>query len=124
MTDAWVRLPAVAGRPAAAYFTLHAGAVDTTLTGVTTDAAIRTELHETRAAANGRGMTMAALRSVAVPANGSVGFVPGGRHVMLFDIDPRVRAGGTITLALTFSDGRRIQQQARVIGAGDPPPAH
>ena len=87
------------------------------------DVAIRTELHETRAAANGRGMTMAALRSVAVPANGAIAFAPGGRHLMLFDINPGIRAGGSITLTFAFADGLRIQQQARVIGAGDPPPA-
>ena len=38
----WVRLPAVAGRPGAAYFTIHGGAQADTLLAVSTPAALRT----------------------------------------------------------------------------------
>lgn len=120
VTNAWVRLPAVAGRPAAAYFTLHGGKTDATLIAVTTDVAIRTELHETKAA--GRAMTMAPLNAVPVPARGTVSFAPGGRHVMVFDLNPVVKRGGTMTLTFTYADGLRIQQDAAVIAAGDAVP--
>ena len=118
--DAFVRLPAVAGRPAAAYFTLHGGQTDATLINVTTDVAIRSELHETKDAAG--QMTMARLASVPVPAKRDVAFAPGGRHVMLFDVNPTVKRGGTMTLTFTFADGLRIEQDAGVIAAGDPAP--
>lgn len=120
VSDAWVRLPAVKGRPAAAYFTLHGGAADATLINVSTEVAIRTELHETRKV---NGMTtMAPLASVAVPAASKLAFAPGGRHVMLFDLNPSVKPGGSITFTFTFADGLRIQQDAAVIAAGDPAP--
>ena len=120
VTDAWVRLPAVAGHPAAAYFTLHGGATDATLIDVSTDVAIRAELHETKSV--GGAMTMAPLASVAVPARGAVPFAPGGRHVMLFDLNPSVKRGGSMTLTFSFADGLHIQQDAGVIAAGAPAP--
>ena len=120
VTDAWVRLPAAAGRPAAAYFTLHGGPTDATLINVTSDVAIRSEMHETRDA--GGRTTMAPLASVAVPAKADVPFAPGGRHVMLFDINPSVKPGAAMTLTFTFANAVRIQQDASVIAAGDPAP--
>lgn len=121
VTDAWVRLAAVEGRPAAAYFTVHGGPADATLVSVATEAALRTELHESRPATGG-GMTMDAIPGVPVPARQPVRFAPGGKHAMLFDLNPAVRPGGTITFAFTFADGTRIEQAARVVAAGDPPP--
>ena len=121
VSDAWVRLAAVDGRPAAGYFTISGGPADATLIGVTSDVAVWTELHESKPAAGG-GMTMDAIRSVAVPALQSVSFVPGGKHLMLFDVNPAVKPGATIPLTFTFADGTRIEHKARVIAAGDPPP--
>lgn len=121
VSDAWVRLPAVASRPAAGYFTVHGGPVDATLIAVTADTAIRSELHETRRAANG-AMTMVPIAAVPVGALQEVRFAPGGRHVMLFDINPVVKPGGTMTLTFTFADATRIQLNAKVIAAGDPAP--
>lgn len=122
ISDAWVRLAAVEGRPAAGYFTIHGGPTDTTLVSVTTDVAVRSEMHETKAAAGG-GMTMDAVQQVPIPALQQVKFQPGGKHIMLFDLNPLVKPGGSITLTFTFADATRIQQNARVIAAGDPAPS-
>ena len=122
VSDAWVRLAAVQGRPAAAYFTLHGGPTDATLIGVSTDVAIKTEMHETKATANGQGVTMAAIRSVPLPALGTVAFAPGGKHVMLFDVNPGIKPGAGMTFTFVFADGLRIQKDAQVIAAGDPAP--
>jgi periplasmic copper chaperone A len=119
--DAWVRLAAVPGRPAAGYFAVHGGPTDATLINVFTDVAIRTEMHESKMAAGG-GMTMDAVRSLPVPALQTVTFAPGGKHVMLFDVNPGIKPGAAITFTYTFADGLRIQQDARVIAAGDAPP--
>ena len=113
---AWVRLPAVPGRPAAAYFTLHGGATDTTLIAVAMPGARRAELHESMADG------MRALAGVALPAAGTAAFAPGGRHVMLFNPDPRLRAGATVPLTLSFADGRTLTATATVVGAADPVP--
>jgi len=118
----WVRLPAVAGRPGAAYFTVHGGAQADTLLAVSTPAALRAELHETMDHQGTKSMRPA--RDVAVPANGTVEFAPGGRHVMLFDVGPNVKAGGHIPLTLAFAGGKRLEIQAQIVGAGDPPPSN
>lgn len=119
--DAWVRLPAVAGRPAAAYFTVHGGPTDSTLVAVTGNTAIRSEMHETRRAANG-AMTMAPISAVPIPALKDVPFTPGGKHVMLFNVNPVVKPGGAMTLTFTFADATRIEYNAKVVAAGDPAP--
>ncbi len=119
--DAWVRLPAVAGRPGAAYFHLRAGAKPITLLKVSTPAAIRTELHESMTRSSGM-MSMAPIAQLAVPASDSIDFAPGGKHVMLFDVSPSLKPGTTAKLTLSFADGTTMDTQARVVGAGDAPP--
>jgi len=117
---AWVRLPAVAERPGAAYFTLQGGAQADTLLAVSTPAALRAELHETM---DTNGVkSMQPTRDVALPAKGTLAFAPGGRHVMLFDLGPNVKPGTRIPLSLAFASGRKLELQAEVVGAGDPPP--
>ncbi|MET4896315.1 copper chaperone PCu(A)C [Sphingomonadaceae bacterium jetA1] len=113
--EGWVRLAAVPGRPAAAYFIVHGGPKPVKLISVGSDVAITTEMHE-------GGMAMRRVDSVPIPAGGTVAFQPGGRHVMLYDMNPGVKPGRILSLLLTFSDGTRLHQGARVIGAGDPAP--
>ena len=113
---AWVRLPAVPGRPAAGYFTLRGGPADATLIAVRTMAASRSELHE------GMADGMRPVGAVIVPAGTEIRFAPGGRHVMLFDVDPRLTAGKALTLDLVFADGRRLPTDAVAVAAADPPP--
>ena len=110
---AWVRLPAVRAQPAAAYFTIHGGKADETLIAVSTDVAIRSELHDSMTSG---AMTPAA--SLAVPAGSTVAFAPGGRHVMLYQLNPAVKPGGKLTLTFTFANGERILQDAAVVDAG------
>ena len=117
---AWVRLNAVATGPAAAYFDVHGGPTPETLISVSTDTAIRAEMHQSTTTA---GMaTMTPLASVDVPAKTLVRFAPGGRHVMLFNVNPEIKRGGTMTFTFTFADGERILQTATVVAAGDPAP--
>ncbi|MBX3563677.1 MAG: copper chaperone PCu(A)C [Sphingomonas sp.] len=117
----WVRLPAAAGRPGAAYFTVHGGDKADTLLAVSTPAALRTEMHESMKGDHGM-MAMAPIKDVAVPARGTLSFAPGGRHVMLFDLGPRVTAGQRIPLRLAFAGGKTLEIQAMVVGAGDAAP--
>ena len=118
---AWLRLPAVPGRPGAAYFHLRAGDRPQTLVAVSTPAAIRAELHESMGGSGGM-MSMTPLRQVAVPAGGSIDFAPGGRHVMLFDVSPALKPGATAKLVLKFADGKAIETQAKVVGPGGSAP--
>lgn len=120
VTQAWVRLPAVDGRPGAAYFTLNGGATGDTLIAVESPMVATIELHES-AEQDGR-MTMVPIRAVDVPPDSAVRFAPGGRHAMLFGIDPGVTRGARIALDFRFDSGRDLRIEAPVVAAGDPNP--
>ena len=114
--DAWIRLPAVPGRPGAAYFTLHGGRSDATLIDVTANIAVRAEMHESMTGRNGMA-AMKPLAQVAVPAKTEVAFTPGGRHVMLFNINSKAKAGKIYKLTLNFGNGGRLYVDAMTVGA-------
>ena len=116
----WVRLSAVAGRPAAAYFELHGGPADTALVGVDSPDASRAEMHESKVE-NGIS-TMAPLPQADLPAGKTVAFAPGGKHVMLFDLDPATAPGGQVRLHFTFADGRTIDAAFPAVAANAPVP--
>ncbi|WP_375398682.1 copper chaperone PCu(A)C [uncultured Sphingomonas sp.] len=118
--DAWIRLGAVPRSPGVAYFTLHGGPRDMVLLSVTSPNVIRTEMHESMTRS---GMaTMAPMATVALPARATMAFAPGGKHVMLFDVNPAIKRGGVQTLRFTFADGLILMRDARVVAAGDPAP--
>lgn len=116
-SDAWVRLPAVSGQPGAAYFTVTGGSDADTLVGVSSPAALRTEMHESMKGDHGM-MSMAPVAQVAIAPGATVAFAPGGKHVMLFDIGPAVKVGDKLPLALSFASGKRVEVQAQTVGAG------
>lgn len=119
--DAWVRLPAVTGRPAAAYFHIRTDVAPATLIRVDSPQAARAELHES--VAMGGMMSMRRLARVAIPADAAETFAPGGKHVMLFGIAPEVRAGGAMQLRLHFAgDPAPALVDAKVVGPADPKP--
>ena len=119
--EPWVRLPAVAGRPASGYFTLHGGAAATSLVAVSADRAIRTEMHRSMSAGGGM-MTMQPVRNLPLPAHGTIRFAPGGLHLMIFGLDPALKKGDVTILTFTFADGSRMERKAWAVGAGDPAP--
>ncbi len=115
--NALVRLSAVPGNPAAAYFTLNAGPVDDRLMSVSTPLAIRSEMHDMQVA--GGMMKMTPLSDgVAVKAGSTLNFATGGKHVMLFDVSPKATAGTKMSLTLTFASGATLETQADVKAAG------
>lgn len=117
----YIRLAAVPSRPAVAYFTLHGGPADTVLIAVGSPVSVKSELHESM---NAGGMaTMKPLGDVGVPAGSTIDFKPGGKHLMLFDVNPGIKPGRVVTLTFTFADGRRIDYDAKTIAAGAPVPA-
>ena len=117
---AYVRLPAVPGNPAAAYFRIEGGLSDDRLLAVSGLQAARAELHASMQ--HGAGMTMAPLTGVDVPAGGTVLFAPGGRHVMLFGLPATVAPGTRLPIMLRFRSGARVDGTATAIAAGDPAP--
>lgn len=118
--NAWVRLPAVDGRPAAAYFMLNGGEAGDTLLAVDSARVANIELHETTM--EGGAMRMRPIMSTDVPADESVAFEPGGRHAMLFGIDPEITPGTPLSLNFRFDSGRDVTVEAITIAAGDNAP--
>jgi periplasmic copper chaperone A len=114
----WVRLNAVERGPAAAYFTVHGGPKADRLLSVTSDVVIRIELHESMASGN-----MASMKPITggidVPAGGTIEFKPGGRHAMLYYVNPGIKPPRTLPLTFTFASGNRIEVDAQVALAGD-----
>jgi copper(I)-binding protein len=120
VSNAWVRLAAVPRGPAAAYFTLHGGPADATLISVSSDVSIRAEMHESMQ--SGSMASMKPIDQIALPAGAEITFAPGGKHVMLFDVNPGIKPGTPVPLLFTFADGQRVTYKATAVGAGDPPP--
>jgi len=121
VTQAWVRLPAVAGQPAAAYFTIRGGGHDQKLVRLESALAAKAEMHQSMTGM--QGMTsMAPLAEVDVPAGGTVAFKPGGNHAMLIGLDPAVKPGTAVPIRLGFSDGTTAEAEAKSVGAGEDAP--
>ncbi|MFA6122851.1 MAG: copper chaperone PCu(A)C [Sphingomonas sp.] len=117
----YIRLAAIPSRPAAAYFTIHGGPADTTLLSVSSDVSVKSELHESMM--SGNMATMQPIGDLAIPAASTTVFKPGGKHLMLFDMNPGIKPGRAVTLTFTFSNNQRVLYDAPTIAAGAPAPA-
>lgn len=114
--EAWVQLPVVSGRPGSAYFTLTTNNDPTKLVAVSSPRIERIELHETRM--EGQTMRMGPLADPVFPDDRRLRFVPGGKHAMLFGIDPSLKAGDRIPLTFTFDPAPPVTTQAEVRAFG------
>ncbi len=104
--QAWVRMNPNGEGPAAGYFTIHGGEAPVKLLRVSTEGAQRIEMHESLM--KDGMMTMEPVDSVDVPAKGEVKFAPGGKHLMIFSVNPAVVEAGKMTLTVLFSNGDRL----------------
>jgi copper(I)-binding protein len=111
--EAWVRLPAVQGRPGAAYFTIRTTNDPTRLVAVTSPRVARIELHQSM---TGHSSGMERARDLTF--DDGLEFVPGGRHAMLFGLDPALRPGDRIPLTFTFEPLPPVTVEVEVRGAG------
>lgn len=117
---AHVVLPAIPGRPGVAYFAIDAtsmaGEALPHIRGVSVEGAARAEMHQSMTSHG-----MAQMRPLAtVPlAAGVTRFCPGGLHVMLFDLDERLKAGAQTRIHIALSNGRHLDPDARVVALGE-----
>ena len=56
---------------------------------------------------------------IEIPAGGAVEFKPGGKHVMMFNVNPGIVPPRTLPMIFTFASGERITVDAEVKRAGD-----
>ena len=114
--QAWIRPNPNGQGPAAGYLVIHGGEAAVRLLRVTSDAAMRIEMHQS---VTQDGMTtMEKIDSLDVPAKEKVTFEPGGKHLMIFNINPAAIQAGKLTMTLLFSNDDRLIVDAQIRGAG------
>ena len=118
LSDARVQLPAVSGRPGVAYFSVsQSSGPPRMIAAVSVELAGRTEMHETMKMDG--AMTMKPVERVPLESGKSVEFAPGGKHIMLFDLDPKLRFEDSVELTVTFDGGDKATAKAKVTTVND-----
>ena len=102
VVSGYIEMGATPDRPAAGYFTIEGGPRDVDLVAVTADLAQRVEMHES-VRENGM-MTMKPLGSAPVPAKGKLEFKPGGKHLMIWNINGAAVRAGKLPMIFVFSN--------------------
>lgn len=119
LADAMIRLPAVPGSPGAAYFTVSQGnGAPRKIAGVYVEGVERAEMHET---VTSKGISsMRPVKEVALETGKTTAFKPGGLHVMLFNVDDTLKAGGMTEITITLDNGDKASVPAKIeaIGGG------
>lgn len=109
-------VPVIEGNPSAVYFTVTGGPEDVKLLAVLAPQAQRSEMHES---VNENGtVSMKALTSVDIPAKSRIEFKRGGKHVMVWGINPGAIKAGTMPMTFVFSNNDRIEAQVKINPAG------
>jgi hypothetical protein len=115
VSDPWMRT-VMPSRPAAGYFTMaNANATAHKLVGAQSPACGMLMLHKSVHENGQERMVM--VKSVTVPAHGSVKFAPGGYHLMCMSPTPAVTPGQSVPVTLRFADGDRVTARFPVRGA-------
>ena len=106
-------LPAVSGNPAGAYFTVeNNGDKSVSIASIAIDGVGKAEMHETK------GGQMKPVERLDVAAKSMVKFERGGLHVMGFNLDSKLKAGGTTEMTVTFSDGDKVSAPLKLEAMG------
>lgn len=96
-------LPAVSGNPGGVYFTLENSGTNTvSIASIAIDGVSKSEVHQTI------GGQMKPVDRLDVEGKTTLKFERGGLHVMAFDLDSKLKAGGTTEMTVTFSDGDKV----------------
>lgn len=104
--SAWMR-PAAKGENGGVYFELHNhSSTANELTGISSDAAVVAEIHESKM--EGDVMKMDMLTSLPLDANADIAFEPGGLHVMLVNLRRDFKLNDEFTMVLHFKNSEDI----------------
>lgn len=116
VSDGRLVLPAVAGNPAAAYFTLaNDGHGSRALDAVTIAGAESAEMHQTQ------GGSMAKVDRLESDPGTRIAFAPGGLHVMAFKLRPGLKPGDKVEMTLNFDAGDKLSVPLTVAAPGADP---
>lgn len=113
ISDAWVRVPMGADRPAAGYMTIVGGDEADALLAAASPVSMDVQVHETTQTADGMGMQE--VERIDVAAGATVKLEPGGYHIMFMMPDmEQVVVGETVEITLTFEKAGDVVVQAEV----------
>jgi len=117
--DAWAPATPGAAQAAAAYVTIVSATGDR-LTGASTPAAQKAELHSMTM--DGNVMKMRQVDAIGLPAGQTVTLKPGGYHIMLTGLAKPLKDGDTFPLTLTFdkAGAREVTVAVQKVGATGP----
>jgi copper(I)-binding protein len=116
VNDPYVRAVPPMVKTSAAYMQLQSrDQVERFLVDASTPIAGAVELH--MHIHDGGVMRMRRIPHIHLPPQATVSLVPGGEHIMLFDLNTALIAGARVPLTLIFDDGSRKEIQAEVRGA-------
>lgn len=118
VSNARLMLPAVSGRPGAIYFDVkNIGQKNYAIRRADVEGASSAELHGSMEM-NGE-MMMDGIGQVLVNAGETETFEPGANHVMVFDLNPSLEAGGSTEMTLTVVGGKTVTVPVEIRAAGD-----
>ena len=115
VTNAQMFLPAVEGNPGVVYFDLKNDsdrAISVRRADV--EGAARAELHDYMEYDDSE---MGSIGQVTVQPGETESFEPGEQHVMVYEIDPSLQAGGKATVTLTMVGGKTMDFEADIMPA-------
>lgn len=119
--NAMARAVPVAGGNGAIYFTLMNNRAEADrLVAVESDVAAATELHES-ITENDVIRMLPRPEGFAIPASGSVELAPGGKHVMLLNLEQPLNEGETIAITLRFELAEPISVTVPIMALGSTP---
>jgi copper(I)-binding protein len=118
IVSAWIRLAARPDLPASGYFEAAATGKVGPLESVSA-AGARVEMHESMT--SGSMSSMKPIGPV-IFVDGKLAFAPGGKHLMIYGLAPRLKPGGTLPLEFHFQGLPPVTVTARLVGPGDPAP--
>jgi copper(I)-binding protein len=103
--DPWVQEVPPVSKNSAAYMKIeNVSGVASALVSGDSDVARVIEFHEIVKTSDGL-MKMQKLPQLAVPAHGNVTLAPGGYHVMLIDLQRKLKVGDEVKIHLVFEGG-------------------
>jgi copper(I)-binding protein len=107
VTQLQIVAPAPGRQASVAYMTIHNGGnAPAELQTVSSSQYARVEIHET--VLKDGIARMQALNGIVIEANSSVDFMPGGKHLMLFESKNVLQPGGDVSLQLYFASGAKV----------------
>lgn len=114
--EPWLRF-IIKDRPAGGYFTIRNDTDQKIeLTGASSSGCGMVMLHQSKE--KGGVDKMQPVKSVTVPAHGTLSFAPGSYHLMCMNPQSTVTVGSTVPVILKFADGQTISADFPVKGPG------